>query len=176
MAFRPFCHFKSMITAPPCLLHTQIFTLVVTLCRKQQNRTAFCLLTDMILNPFCLCLWSLLPALIFAQSQFLNPDSNVQDGTQSFSSGSNLEIKWKAGWWGLGTKQPYADLFITDFKSESFVKLLRSEYFLQNCLFELYGTNQKQRMYPCRKMHPIHGRLTFQTATSNHTGCLFCVL
>lgn len=82
----------------------------------------------MLLSIYRICLLSLLSSLAFAQFQFLQPDGNLADRSQSFSVGSTLDIQWKAGWSGILAKQVYVDLFLTDFDANSYVNLIASTW------------------------------------------------
>ncbi|KAF2497993.1 hypothetical protein BU16DRAFT_331484 [Lophium mytilinum] len=60
------------------------------------------------------------------QFQFLNPDGNQDDFSQTFSNGDVIDIKWNKTWKGVGAALKTADLWITWFDESSFSQLLES--------------------------------------------------
>jgi hypothetical protein len=74
--------------------------------------------------------FSLLSTYTLAQFQFLYPDGNLDDNSQTFTVGSSQTLKWKGGWFGQGDKQVFADLFLTDWDAnqETLIKLVKSTH------------------------------------------------
>jgi hypothetical protein len=59
-----------------------------------------------------------------AQYQFLVPDGEQSDYSESWTVGSTMEISWSKGWHGVGKELDSADLWITWFRSDSYSQLL----------------------------------------------------
>jgi hypothetical protein len=87
----------------------------------------------MLVNKWGLCALSLGLSATHAQTnQFTTPDGTKADLSQTYTVGDTLNVAWQSGWHGSGTRQNLVDLFITGYKSDSYVSVVKRRSYPQS--------------------------------------------